>query len=193
MTWTAPPYTAQFSLPLVWQLFGIIQRDSPAAFAYYETQTPPTLELEQIKTYVFSPRKIEAFPALRISPVQEPFDQQAVGSLHYVAQLEVWMRVINQDPDVVAILMQKYTQAMNSILNQWSTTNSWLSDFYTALQVNLPWVPGGTLTTIPLSPGSVKDVRVTHQSYSDIGSRGTSFSQASLIMLEVEREEPQSF
>lgn len=203
MTWTAPgPYAARFSLPLCLQIFAIIQRDSPAALAYFGTLDPPYVTLDPIAEYVFSPKKLQQFPALRITPVSEPFDEETNGALSYIARIFCSIGVINQDPDVVGMLILKYVQAINSILNQYSGTSSNVADFYTALPLTLPFLtpadsvsssptPGGLLT-VPLAYGSVQKVWVASQNYNEIGQRGNSFSASATLDIIVERTEIQN-
>ncbi len=192
MTWTTPPYAAQFSLPLAMQLFGIIQRDSPAALTYFGSLDPPTMTLPNIVTFVMSPKKIQQFPALRITPVLEPFDENANGSLHYVAQFMISVGVENQDPDLTSVMVLKYAKAINSVLTQYSGTSSFLADFYLALPVTLPWVDGGSLTTNPLAVGSVKNVWVKKNEYAEISQRNNSYATVATMGVIIEMEDVQT-
>jgi hypothetical protein len=193
MTWVAPgPYAARFSLPLCYQILAIIQRDQASALAYFGSLDPPALTLDLIQDFVFSPRKLNQFPALRITPIQEVFDENAVGSLHYPARLLVSIGVVNQDADLTGVLLLKYVQALNSILQQYGGTSSFLTDFYTAMTVTLPWISGGAATTIPLAAGSVKDVFVASNNYSEIGSRGNQFHMSGTIELVIQMEDIQN-
>lgn len=178
MPWT-PTYTAQFTEQLVDQLLAIVQRDQRAALDFVAGAGV----LPDIVNYLTAPSPMSQYPALLIAPTDNAFDDSAVGSLHYSSQIEAEIGVTHQDARMVSRLLQRYLRALDAVFR-----SVLLSDFSTALPLELPELGGATMTA-PLQAGSVKELWVGAHRMSEIAALKSGFWKAAKLEIRIDREE----
>lgn len=183
MTWT-PAYQATYSDPLIRQLIALIQRDQRAALDF----VGGTGVLPDIQDYQLAAESLPTFPYLWIYDDDLIFDQDAVGSRHYVVKLYAEIAVAHQDYQQLAILRRLYANAIDALL---MTMSVQFSDFFVGQQLTLPTLGPNPVTTTPLQAGSVKELFVTRHRLGRIGAlKGTGgFAASTVIEFIVDREE----
>src|SRR5690349_17510541 len=112
MSW-ASKYQARFTKDLVRQLVAMVQRDQRAALDFVGGAG----ELAGFASYLIADTPLQQFPSLLITPMDEVFDRDAVGSLHSTAKILVGVAVTHQDRAVLAELVQDYVRAVDAIFN----------------------------------------------------------------------------
>jgi hypothetical protein len=178
MSWTSK-YQARFTKDVVRQLVAIVQRDQRAALDFVGGED----ELADFASYLIADTPVQQFPSLLITPMDEVFDRDAVGSLQSTAKILVGVAVTHQDRARLAELVQDYVRAVDAIFNSLD-----FGDLYQSWPVTLPHLSSGAVTSA-LAPGSMKDLFIESHSYDEIRRRGTSFSMAAALTLVVNREE----
>jgi hypothetical protein len=197
MAYTQVYSTAGYTKPLIFQLAAVIQRDISAALAAVNSSPPcPYLPFAE---YHFAEVWPKSEPALIIVPVTDRFDNNSVGSRKQLVDIQLTVVVSNQDPEVLAIMVQDYVHAVDDIIiglgeqeNVNNTPN--FGDFYTTHPLNVPFAgtnptPVIAATTAALGTGCVMSCLTTAHTYRSLVTRGRGFALTATIDMQVQLEE----
>jgi hypothetical protein len=184
MTWT-PKYQAGFLQPIIEQLMAIVQRDQRDALDW----VGGTGILPSFVTYQFSPHSIPQCPGILITPGDVyRFDDEAIGTLHYMGSVLCAVAVQHQDQDAATILIQQYVRAVDAIFRTLEDADS-LAQLYQAQSLIMPIFGSVAKTTSALQAGSVKKLFVNAHSMPGIRRRDNSFKMSVTLEIDLEVEE----
>lgn len=177
MSWQSK-YNAKFTKQVVRQLVAIIQRDQRAALDFVGGAGV----LPDFVGYYVAAAPIKQFPTVLVAPMESQFVPDAVGSLESANRFYVAVGVANQDPQVLADLVQDYIRAVDAILNTVP-----LPDFYAAIPITLQH--SSDTVTQALEAGSLKDLFLVSHTYNEIRQGANGFQMTAVIEVHIHREE----
>lgn len=166
MPFTAP-YAAQFTKPLIRQIIAIIQRDMPSALTLVGGGYQSFLE------YDLAVMPPNSTPQLVVVPGRVMVDESTEQTLERTQTLLTFLVTVgNQDPNLLAEQLQDYVRALSYVLDaQGSNLDSDQTGFYQALTLTLETL--GTITTTPMTFGTVEYFRVIGHEYGALARAAT--------------------
>jgi hypothetical protein len=185
--WT-PSYQADFTKKVNLQLMAIIQRDIADALVWVQADGG-TGELRPFVTYQFGNSPVQQFPSLLLTPMRSQFDEDAQDARESESGFYAAIRVIHQDPDVVALQLQDYLRAVDAIISTAGHPYHLAENFYPSLPLNMP--PAPVVQTPGLAVGTLRNCFVSAHNYDEIRYNGNrnAYHFAATLEIRVERTE----
>ncbi len=162
-----PRYQAQFAKTLVNQLIAILQRDQQAALDLINAGRPAGRALKPFAAFHKEAAPIQNWPALVLVAQQTSFDGDADPDLRSeTISFFCALALTGTDPEWLSEDAMDYLRAVDMVL-----TSAPFSDFYTALPISHPTVPGGTTTPLDPAVSKFQDLRVTRHNMGALVAR----------------------